>query len=103
MSLPRPWYKGRVIIIGDAAHATSAHLGQGGAMAIEDAVVLGEELGRDTDVATAFERVMDRRFERANKIQQWSEQLCRWEIERAPDADHTGVVARAFALVSEPI
>ncbi len=62
-----------------------------------------EELGRDTDVATAFERVMDRRFERANKIQQWSEQLCRWEIERAPDADHTGVVARAFALVSEPI
>jgi len=103
VSLPRPWYKGRVIIIGDAAHATSAHLGQGGAMAIEDAVVLGEELGRDTDVATAFERVMDRRFERANKIQQWSEQLCRWEIERAPDADHTGVVARAFALVSEPI
>lgn len=103
LSLPRPWYKGRVIIIGDAAHATSAHLGQGGAMAIEDAVVLGEELARETDVATAFEAFMERRFERANKIQQWSEQLCRWEIERSPEADHLGVTAQAFALAREPI
>jgi 2-polyprenyl-6-methoxyphenol hydroxylase-like FAD-dependent oxidoreductase len=103
VSLPRPWHKGRVIIIGDGAHATSAHLGQGGAMAIEDAVVLGEELGRHTDVEAAFAAIMDRRFPRANQIQQWSEQLCRWEIERAVDADHMGITAQAFELVRQPI
>jgi len=41
--VPSPWYRGRVAIIGDAAHATSPHVGQGAAMAIEDAIVLVEE------------------------------------------------------------
>ncbi|WP_176594185.1 FAD-dependent monooxygenase [Sphingobium sp. EM0848] len=103
VDLPPPWHKGRVIIIGDAAHASSAHLGQGGAMAIEDAVVLGEELGRDIDLATAFRAFMDRRLPRASKIKQWSEQLCRWEIERSPNADHIGVTRAAFELIRQPI
>lgn len=103
VDLPEPWYKGRVMIIGDAAHASSAHLGQGGAMAIEDAVVLGEELGKDIDVAAAFRNFMDRRLPRASKIKQWSEQLCRWEIERSPDADHIGITREAFELVRQPI
>ena len=42
--LPAPWYKGHVVLIGDAAHTTTPHLAQGAAMAIEDAVVLGELL-----------------------------------------------------------
>lgn len=42
--LPLPWYKGRVVLIGDAAHASSPHIAQGAAMAIEDAVVLAEPL-----------------------------------------------------------
>src|SRR5262249_38772507 len=42
--VPAPWYRGRVVLVGDAAHATSPHAGQGAAQAIEDAVVLGEEL-----------------------------------------------------------
>lgn len=103
VNLPRPWHKGRVIIIGDGAHATSAHLGQGGAMAIEDAIVLAEELGRHSDVEMAFAAIMDRRYPRASQIQQWSEQLCRWEIERAADADHMGITAKAFELVRQPI
>src|SRR4029450_10762764 len=36
--VPPPWHRGRVVLIGDAAHATSPHVGQGGAMAMEDAV-----------------------------------------------------------------
>ena len=35
-----PWHKGRVLLIGDAAHTSTPFMGQGGAMAIEDAVVL---------------------------------------------------------------
>lgn len=103
VDLPNPWHNGRVIIIGDAAHATTAHLGQGGAMAIEDAVVLGEELGNHDDVSDAFDAFMTRRFERTHKIQKWSEQLCRWEITRSEDADQQGVIAQAFELVRQPI
>lgn len=39
-----PWYRGRVLLIGDAAHATTPHLAMGAWIAIEDAVVLGEVL-----------------------------------------------------------
>jgi FAD-dependent urate hydroxylase len=39
------WSRGPVLLVGDAAHATSPTLAQGAAMALEDAVVLGEVLG----------------------------------------------------------
>lgn len=42
--LQEPWHRGRVVLIGDSAHATTAHLASGGGMAIEDAVVLGQEV-----------------------------------------------------------
>ena len=42
VSVPSPWYSGRVALIGDAAHASSPHIAQGASMAIEDAVVLSE-------------------------------------------------------------
>lgn len=45
-NLPAPWHRGRVLLVGDAAHSMSAHLGAGGVMALEDGVVLGQELGR---------------------------------------------------------
>ena len=40
--LPPPWHRGRVILIGDAAHATTPHLASGAGLAVEDALVLGE-------------------------------------------------------------
>jgi 2-polyprenyl-6-methoxyphenol hydroxylase-like FAD-dependent oxidoreductase len=42
----RSWSRGRVVLLGDAAHAMTPNLGQGGAQAIEDAYVLAEELAR---------------------------------------------------------
>ena len=38
--VPPPWHRGRMVLIGDAAHATSPHCGQGAAQAIEDGIVL---------------------------------------------------------------
>jgi 2-polyprenyl-6-methoxyphenol hydroxylase-like FAD-dependent oxidoreductase len=70
--LPLPWHKGRVVLIGDAAHASSPHIAQGAAMAIEDAVVLAELLGSDdsvADVLAVFER---RRFPRCKFVQDLS-------------------------------
>jgi 2-polyprenyl-6-methoxyphenol hydroxylase-like FAD-dependent oxidoreductase len=48
------WHAGRVALLGDAAHATTPNLGQGGAQAIEDAWVLAESLARYAEPAQAF-------------------------------------------------
>jgi FAD-dependent urate hydroxylase len=61
------WHRDRMIIIGDAAHATSPAAGQGASMAFEDAVVLATCLRDLPDVPTAFtayERLRRRRVER---------------------------------------
>jgi 2-polyprenyl-6-methoxyphenol hydroxylase-like FAD-dependent oxidoreductase len=51
--LPR-WSEGRIVLVGDAAHAATPGVGQGAAQAIEDAVVLADRLARNGDVATAL-------------------------------------------------
>ncbi len=52
-SLPT-WHKGPVVLIGDAAHATSPHTGQGASLAMEDALVLARCLRDIPDVEEAF-------------------------------------------------
>jgi 2-polyprenyl-6-methoxyphenol hydroxylase-like FAD-dependent oxidoreductase len=51
--LPR-WSDGRVVLVGDAAHATTPGVGQGAAQAIEDAVVLADRLASGGDLGAAF-------------------------------------------------
>lgn len=80
--LPSPWYKGRVLIIGDAAHATTPHLAQGAAMAIEDAVLLGDLLAHDQLLPDLLEQFMKRRFDRARYVVESSDQIARWEMEQ---------------------
>ena len=62
MHLPLPWNKGRVVLIGDAAHSSSPFMGQGGAMALEDGLVLAEMLAGADDVPSACSAFSDRRF-----------------------------------------
>jgi 2-polyprenyl-6-methoxyphenol hydroxylase-like FAD-dependent oxidoreductase len=50
------WHKGRIVLIGDAAHAVGPHAGQGASMAIEDALVLAACLDAETSYAAAFRR-----------------------------------------------
>ncbi|MEO6624349.1 MAG: FAD-dependent oxidoreductase [Burkholderiaceae bacterium] len=45
VAAPLRWHVGRAVLIGDAAHASTPFMGQGGAMAVEDGVVLAEMLG----------------------------------------------------------
>ncbi|RBQ21021.1 FAD-dependent monooxygenase [Spongiactinospora rosea] len=64
------WHRDRMIIIGDAAHATAPSIGQGAAMAIEDAVVLARCLRDAPDIEAAFsgyERLRRHRVERVVK------------------------------------
>jgi 2-polyprenyl-6-methoxyphenol hydroxylase-like FAD-dependent oxidoreductase len=65
-----PCARGRVVLIGDAAHATSPNMAEGASMALEDALVLSEILargGRIVDLLTAFS---ERRRERVRWVQQ---------------------------------
>jgi 2-polyprenyl-6-methoxyphenol hydroxylase-like FAD-dependent oxidoreductase len=73
----RTWGRGRVTLIGDAAHPMKPNIGQGAAQALEDAVVLGSCLagGRDPEEALrAYER---RRVRRANAVVRASRQAGR--------------------------
>ena len=62
------WFRGRIVIIGDAAHAPSPSSGQGASMALEDAVVLAQALRDHADVSAAFAAYEKARRERVEKI-----------------------------------
>ncbi|WP_152393869.1 FAD-dependent oxidoreductase [Paenibacillus guangzhouensis] len=73
---PMPRFtKGRVALIGDAAHAATPNLGQGACQAIEDAVILAKELGRQATVEGALRRYEQLRLKRVNKITRISRML----------------------------
>lgn len=93
--LPDPWYNGRVVLIGDAAHATTPHMASGAGVAVEDALVLGEELARTDDVAQALRSFMDRRFERAKLVVETSVQQGRNEIDGTERQQQTNILAMA--------
>lgn len=70
-----PWCKGRIGLIGDAAHSSTPFMGQGGAMAIEDGLVLGDMLASGTDAAKTLEAFGARRFERCKFVQDVSRRV----------------------------
>jgi 3-hydroxybenzoate 6-monooxygenase len=72
----RPWYKGRVVLIGDSAHAPLQSLAQGAGMAIEDGLCLGELIHvSDGDFAAAFRRFEAARLLRTARVQLESRML----------------------------
>ena len=90
-----PWYKNRVIVIGDGAHATVPQLGSGAALAIEDGIVLCEELMGSNDVHSAFASFMHRRYDRCMMVVNASEKLAEWELleftgQPLPEGAHAG-------------
>jgi 2-polyprenyl-6-methoxyphenol hydroxylase-like FAD-dependent oxidoreductase len=100
--VPAPWNRGRVVLIGDAAHSCPPTLAQGGAQALEDAAVLAELLldraAADEDLWSAFHQ---RRFERAKAVVDASNQLAQWLLDHE-QGDVPGLAARVTALVSRP-
>jgi 2-polyprenyl-6-methoxyphenol hydroxylase-like FAD-dependent oxidoreductase len=76
------WTRGRVTLLGDAAHPMTPNMGQGGGQAIEDAVVLAGCLAREATVEAALAGYEQRRVERANSFVSRSYSLGRmaqWE------------------------
>lgn len=71
------WTKGRVALLGDAAHATLPFLAQGAVMALEDAVVLSHEVARTPDVTRAFQSYEQLRRKRTARVQEQSRAMAR--------------------------
>lgn len=101
--LEGPWHSGRVVLLGDAVHATTPHLGQGAGLAIEDAIVLAEEIARHATPRAAFEAYRERRFERCRYIVEASLAICRGQLGKGPLVDNTKAAAAMFELTARPI
>ena len=97
--VPAPWNRGRVVIIGDAAHACPPTVAQGGAQALEDALVLTELLLNHSAVDDQlWQEFMDRRFARASEVVEASLQLGRW-LQDGVRGDVPGLMHRVATLV----
>jgi 2-polyprenyl-6-methoxyphenol hydroxylase-like FAD-dependent oxidoreductase len=107
-----PWHRGRVCLVGDAAHAVTPNFGQGGCLAIEDAVVMsrlirgsiasGEATTEPVAAMGHIERMFasfeSERFERCNWLAKKSNQLGRW----GKISSGWGVALRNFLIGSAP-
>jgi salicylate hydroxylase len=83
--LPR-WSKGRVTLLGDAAHAMLPFLGMGAAMAIEDAMILARAFEAEGDVAPAFALYEAARIPRTTLVQ--AKSVEQGILTQARDPDH---------------
>lgn len=83
--LPPPWHSGRVVVLGDAAHACAPHLTQGAGQALEDAVVLAEMLDRDKSFEQSMKDFTDRRYPRVKLVQDVSRGILQAEMSVTPE------------------
>merc|ERR1719149_140925 len=71
-SVLKPWNKGRVALLGDAIHAMMPNLGQGGCQALEDALVISEQLtslSSRGEIEGALQGYRNRRLTRSAAVQ----------------------------------
>ena len=84
--LAPPWYRGRVLVLGDAAHAGTPFWAMGASMAVEDSVLLAMLLERDPDIDAVLPKWMDKRYARCLFVQQGSMESGRRSHDESPGA-----------------
>jgi len=101
--MPRPWFNGRVVLIGDTVHATTPHLASGACIGIEDALVLSEELGRSSDVQGALSAFELRRWERCRMVVVNSARLGEIEVAGGDKEEHGRIMRESLISLAQPI
>jgi len=101
--LPGDWHRGRIVLIGDAVHSTTPHLGQGAGMAIEDSIVLAEELSRADTPEAAFSAFRDRRIERCRYVVESSLAICLGQLGKGPRIENAVATREMFITLAAPI
>ncbi|MBE3016003.1 FAD-dependent monooxygenase [Microbispora sp. NEAU-D428] len=100
--LAPPWNRGRVVLIGDAAHTCPPTIAQGGAQALEDAAVLTELLiTHDAVDQDLWDEFHARRVDRAKTVVDASNQLAAWQLAHE-QGDIPGLMRTIAMLVSRP-
>ena len=101
--MPTPWYRGRVVLIGDTVHATTPHLASGACIGIEDALVLADELSKAGSTDQALDRYLARRWERCRMVVQNSSRLGEIEIAGGDKEEHARIMRATLAALAAPI
>ncbi|GAB3612918.1 Rossmann-fold NAD(P)-binding domain-containing protein [Humibacter ginsengisoli] len=99
--VPYPWFRGRIMIMGDAAHAMTPYLGSGAAMSIEDGVVLAQELAKDQSLLDAQLAFMTRRLPRVRAVHDRSMEAMKEEFDSVTPETYQRRVE--FLINDEPI
>jgi 2-polyprenyl-6-methoxyphenol hydroxylase-like FAD-dependent oxidoreductase len=97
------WHRGRIVLLGDAVHSTTPHLGQGAGLAIEDSLVLADELSKAATPEQAFQAYRDRRYERCRYIVEKSKSLCYSQLGKGPYVDQAEATQEMFGVISHPL
>jgi 2-polyprenyl-6-methoxyphenol hydroxylase-like FAD-dependent oxidoreductase len=101
--VPLPWHKGRIVLIGDAIHATTPHLASGAGIGIEDAIVLAEECEAADDAESALKAFERRRWERCRMVVRNSGRLGEIEIANGDKTEHARLMEQSFRALAEAI
>ena len=103
VKLDGDWYRGNVVLIGDAAHACPPLIAQGAAMCAEDGVVLADELDKHDDLADALAAFQARRGPRVGMVLTNSLTLAEWEMHPDfPGADPGRIMGMTLHALCEP-
>lgn len=103
MLMPQPWFKGRVVLIGDAVHATTPHLASGACIGIEDGLVLAECVGRDGPLQDALQAFQSRRWERCRMVVENSLRLGEIEMTNGSKDEHAQIMRASMMALAQPI
>ncbi|WP_123194123.1 FAD-dependent oxidoreductase [Pannonibacter phragmitetus] len=101
--LPRPWHRGRTVLIGDAVHATTPHLAAGACIGIEDAMVLAEEIAQGEDLSASLTAFEDRRWERCRMVVENSGRLADIEVNGGSREEHAAIMQVSMKTLTEAI
>jgi 2-polyprenyl-6-methoxyphenol hydroxylase-like FAD-dependent oxidoreductase len=101
--LDQPWFADRVLLIGDAAHATTPQLASGAGMAMEDGVVLAQSVRDHSEIDEALAAFMARRLPRCRLVVEKSLALGRMEKAVGYPIDQVKLVAQALQELNGPI
>ncbi|MGW7278770.1 FAD-dependent oxidoreductase [Streptomyces sp. NPDC054844] len=96
------WHRGRVVLVGDAAHCCPPTLAQGAALSLEDAWVLSQMLtGSDAWDDVLFQAYYERRIARVRPVVEASVQIGQWQLDGVRDADLPGLMGRTMTMLRE--
>ncbi|WP_329576240.1 MULTISPECIES: FAD-dependent oxidoreductase [unclassified Streptomyces] len=96
------WHRGRVVLVGDAAHCCPPTLAQGAALSMEDAWVLAQTLtAADTWDDPLLQAYYERRIHRVRPVVEASVQIGQWQLDGVRDADVPGLMGRTMTLLRD--